>query len=164
MNDDLEQFEAELRRRRPQALSPVLVDRIRRELVPLPRRRSVLREWWWAFALPTAAAAGLVVTLAWRSPARRHPVPAPLAQSSAPTVAPAAPVQTAAEPLAPVKIENVLFSARDEGLVRLADGSPARKQRLQFVDTITWKNPGSNASIVWTLPREEIRVVRVIYY
>jgi hypothetical protein len=29
------------------------------------------------------------------------------------------------------------------------------------VDTITWKNPRTNASVRWTVPREEVRVVPV---
>jgi hypothetical protein len=67
------------------------------------------------------------------------------------------------EVLKPVAGENVLYSARDEGLVVLEDGTPARRERLQFVDTITWKNPRTNASLKWTVPREEVRIVPISF-
>ena len=63
----------------------------------------------------------------------------------------------------PIAAENVLVSARDEGLVTLADGTEARRERLHFVDTITWKNPRTHASLVWTVPREEVRVVPISF-
>ena len=47
--------------------------------------------------------------------------------------------------------------------VTLADGTPARRERIQFVDTITWRNPRTNASLTWTVPREEVRVVPVVW-
>jgi hypothetical protein len=62
-----------------------------------------------------------------------------------------------------VAAENVLISARDEGVITLADGTPARRERLQYVDTITWRNPRTRASIVWSVPREEVRVVPVSF-
>jgi hypothetical protein len=31
------------------------------------------------------------------------------------------------------------------------------------VDTYTWKNPRTNASIKWTVPRDEIRVIPATY-
>ena len=43
----------------------------------------------------------------------------------------------------------------------LDDGTAARRERFQYVDTITWKNPRTNASVRWTMPREEVRVVPV---
>ena len=61
----------------------------------------------------------------------------------------------------PVAAEKVLYAARDEGLVTLEDGTTARRERLSYVDTITWKNPRTNASLTWSVPREEVRVVPV---
>jgi hypothetical protein len=79
-----------------------------------------------------------------------------------------APVETSGAPLAeqtlkPVAAENVLVSASDEGFVTLADGTAARRERLQFVDTITWKNPRTNSSLRWSIPREEVRIVPVVF-
>lgn len=107
------------------------------------------------------AAAGVALLVSWRG--GKVKAPAPAASSPAITIAPA-PNKPATDSLAPVAIENVLYAARNEGLVHLTDGALARRQRLQFVDTITWKAPQSNVSMTWTLPREEVRVVRIIYH
>jgi hypothetical protein len=61
----------------------------------------------------------------------------------------------------PVAAENVLYAASDEGPVTLDDGTSARRERLSYIDTITWKNSRTNASVRWTVLREEIRVVPV---
>jgi hypothetical protein len=63
--------------------------------------------------------------------------------------------------LKPIAAEKVLISADDEGVVILDDGTTARRERLQYVDTITWRNPRTNASLRWTVPREEVRIVPV---
>lgn len=68
---------------------------------------------------------------------------------------------TTAALLEPVAAENVLFSAVDEGYVQLDDGTTARRQRLEFVDTVTWRNPATRASLTWSVPREEVHIVPV---
>jgi hypothetical protein len=160
MDEELHQLEAELKCLRPAAPSSELFARLGRELdpaettaraaAPLVRRSS--RAWCLAAAaLPIAAAIAVLVTFRSR---REHPV--------IPAVSPAASLAVN-EPAVfkPVAAENVLYSARDEGLITLDDGTPARRERLRYVDTITWKNPQTNASVRWTVPREEIRVVPV---
>jgi hypothetical protein len=47
--------------------------------------------------------------------------------------------------------------------VTLDDGTPARRARLKFVDSVTWRDPRSNASLTWTVPREEVRVMPVVF-
>lgn len=154
MDDDFQSLEAELKRLRPAAPSASLRTRVGESLTPPPReRRGVLLRWAWVAALPAAAAVAWVL---WhpKAPARVSPGNAPIA--SVPSDAPAA------EVLKPIAVENVLYAAHDEGLVTLADGTSARRQRLSFVDTVTWKNSRTNASLVWTVPREEIRLVPVV--
>ncbi|MBI5771612.1 MAG: hypothetical protein HZA93_27810 [Verrucomicrobia bacterium] len=158
MDEELAQLEAELKRLRPAAPSRELLARLERELAcsenagsvsaAVVRRRS--RAWWLAAAaLPIAAAITLLVTFR-----ARHELP---------VTPPVTATLTVSEPalFKPVAAENVLYSARDEGLVTLDDGTPARRERLRYVDTITWKNPQTNASVRWTVPREEVRVVPV---
>jgi hypothetical protein len=65
--------------------------------------------------------------------------------------------------LKPVAAENILYAARDEGLVLLDNGMPARRARLNYVDTIIWENPRTNASLKWSVPREEVRVVPISF-
>ena len=118
------------------------------------------RAWWLlAAALPAAAA----ITF-WIVVGNRRDVVAPAVASVASVAAESiAPVAGELAVFKPVAAENVLLAARDEGLVTLADGTTARRARLQYVDTIIWKNPRTNASVRWTVPREEIRVVPVHY-
>ena len=139
MDDELEKLEAELTALRPAAPSRELHARVARELTPASRPIV-----WWAWsAVPAAIAAALVLTF--------------IVSNRPATAGEAAPA------FRPVAAENVLYAARDEGLVTLADGTPARRVRSSYVDTITWKNPRNNASLRWSVPREEVRVVPVVF-
>ncbi|MSU23602.1 MAG: hypothetical protein EXS32_07235 [Opitutus sp.] len=148
MDDEIQSLEAELKRLRPAGPSRDLLARLGRDLAPAAR--SPAPRWWlWAGALPIAAAIAVAFTLA----ARREPAVPP-------------PPRVAAMPPAvfqPVAAENVLYAAQDDGPVTLADGTSARRERLSYVDTITWKNPRTNASVRWSVPREEVRVVPVSF-
>ena len=59
----------------------------------------------------------------------------------------------------PVKAANLLYDLQDEGLVLLEDNTPVRRMRARYVDTYTWKNPATNASLTWSVPRDEVRMV-----
>ena len=157
MDDELKQLEAELGRLRPVSPSRELVQRVGTELATVPaQRRMPWLEWMMAAALPAAAVIALILTLIPRSNDVAEQ-PKPKSGESAVEIASQ---QTS---LKPVAAEKVLVSADDEGLVTLADGTPARRERLHYVDTITWKNPRTNASLTWSLPREEVRVVPIAF-
>lgn len=144
MDDELLEFEAELKRLRPTAPSRDLIARVERELDSPPK--GVMRGWWlFAGALPAAAALAIMIAFLVSHDRTREET----AEARPPA------------PFQPVAAENLLYSARDEGLVTLADGTPARRERFSYVDTITWKNPRTNASVRWSVPREEVRVVPV---
>ncbi len=148
MDEEYLELEAELKRLRPVAPPPELAARIGVELGA--RRR---RNMWWAWtALPAAAA---LVFLLGRP---EHPTE-PSAVASSRVFAP----MIVSPTFKPVAAENVLLSARDEGLVNLPDGSTARRVRQSYIDTITWKDPRSQASLKWSVPREEERVVPVVF-
>jgi hypothetical protein len=169
MDDDFQSLEKELQQLRPAPLSPRLVAQVEVELAgrtsgaalfkcrpgATPAARApIFRHWWWAVTLPAAAAIALVWSL--RSPTA---TPSGAEGAAVATVVPA----TEEGGLKPVAAENVLVAARDEGVVTLDDGTAARRERLQFVDTITWKNPRTNASLRWSIPREEVRVVPIVF-
>ena len=159
MDDDLLHLEAELKRLRPASPSRELVARLQDELSrPAPRYWRGARLFWLA-ALPAAAALALMQTL-WRSKAPAASIASERSASSEPAAA-TVPMNESA--LRPVAAENVLVSASDEGLVTLEDGTTARRTRLRYVDTITWRNPQTNASLRWSVPREEVRVVPVVF-
>lgn len=152
MDEELKHLEAELRRMRPAAVPPALMHRIERALAaPAPRAPAVAVPWIWALVVPAAAALAV-----WLAPAgdRFPPGGGPAGQSA---------LAASAAELRPVKVENLLVAAQDEGLVTLEDGTPARRARLKFVDSVTWRDPRTNASLTWTVPREEVRVTPVVF-
>lgn len=158
MDDDLNQLEAELKRLRPAPLSPALTRRIAAELgePPAAAPAPVHRLWSW-FALPAAAAVSALLVHLAESRLAPDTVGSGVRSTDAAAIA-----AGGAARYKPVAAENVLISASDEGLVTLEDGTPARRRRLHFVDTITWRDPRTNASVTWSLPREEVRVVPVV--
>jgi hypothetical protein len=149
MDESLQDLEAELKRLRPAPVPPELVARIERELEAAAAGSRARRRTWWAWSMALPAAAALAVLLA--SAMRRD------FSASAPAA------EKAPDLLKPVAAENLLYAARDEGLVTLADGTTARRERLNYIDTITWTNPRTHASLRWTVPREEVRVVPVSF-
>jgi len=161
MDNDLHQLEAELKRLQPAAPSRELAARVERDLaLPSAQRPLAKIRWLWAAVLPVAAAIAVVFVQFSRGPESRRPLPATVPPASR-AVNDAAAVNEA--PLKPVAAENVLVAASDEGLVTLEDGTQARRERRHYVDTITWKNPRSNASLTWSVPREEVRVVPIAF-
>lgn len=148
MDNELQELEAELKRLRPIVPSRALTTSIGRELATTPRRNP----WAW-LALPLAAAVAALVF--FRSGTTVAPQPA-VATATATEPAPAATYK-------PVSAENLLYAQSDEGLVTLADGTTARRYRSSYVDTITWKNPRTQASLRWSVPRTEERVVPVSF-
>jgi hypothetical protein len=149
MDDELPSLEAELKALRPAPVPGRLRARLVQSLDAAPpvlwrRRRGI----WFLLSLPAAAALAFVIGMAMhREVSTGAPPPA------------AANRTNARELLKPVAAENVLYAATDEGIVTLADGTRARRERLNYVDTITWKNPLTHASLKWSVPREEVRVV-----
>jgi len=141
MDNELHELEAELRRLRPVAPAPELAAGIRRALAP------TLRRYWAWTALPLAAGLAGVALLRER-PTLPAPTPVPV---------------SAVATYKPVSAENLLYSQRDDGLVTLADGTTARRYRSSYVDTITWKNPHTQASLRWSVPRTEERVIPVSF-
>lgn len=154
MDDELTNLEDELRELRPRPPSPLLVSRVGRALA-VEQPRSVLPSkshgWLWAAAVPVAAALAVMAGFAMNRP----PLPRPAAARNANAETEGA--------LKPVAAQNVLYAARDEGLVTLGDGTPARRARLNYVDTFVWENPRTKASLKWSIPREEVRVVPIAF-
>ena len=150
MDNELQELEAELKRLRPVTPSRVVTDGIAHKLAAAPRRNY----WAWT-ALPLAAmVAGLVLL-------RDQPIAVAPAQALAPSLA-STPANAAAT-YKPVSAENLLYAQSDEGFVTLSDGTTARRMRSSYVDTITWKNPRTQASLKWSVPRTEERVVPVSF-
>jgi hypothetical protein len=162
MDESLLELENELKRLRPQSLPDSLLQRMERELEPVivPRRYTTatsLRSWKWAgwsFAGAAALATGFFA-IGLSRPAK--PAPAP---SAAPAVTSGPSPATVANRYEPVRASSVLYELKDDGVAYLPDQTPARQVRYRYVDTYTWKNPATKASLKWSVPREEVRVVQ----
>ncbi len=169
MDNSLEDLEKEVKALRPRRATPRWLDQVNRELAAelpasvRPRFTSAtnLRSWKWlgwrTAGLAAALALVTVVGLVSFRPSR--PVAAPVALS-----ANNVPVQPVAITVyQPVAATNVLYDLKDEGEVKIDGVVPSRQVRARYVDTYTWKNPRNNASIKWTVPRDEVRVVPARY-
>jgi hypothetical protein len=153
MDDDFQQLEQELKRLRPVKPTPDLIARLQHDFRS-PERAARSRAWAW-LALPAFGAVAAAVVALLRPDSTPTGSPGAAATVSPPSVSIA--------PFKPVESEKLLVDARDEGYVTLADGTPAHRVRQSYVDTITWKNPQTNASLKWSVPREEVRVVPVSF-
>ncbi len=169
MDEPLHELEAELKALRPRDPSLRLAAHIERELAqeaPLasvrPRYTTAtnLGSWQWLGWPAVAAALAVLAAVGFEMLTRRAETPA--IRPEAPVVATSDPVAPAAAGLyRPVSAASVLYDLKDEGAVTLEDDQPARQARYRFVDTYTWKNPANNASVKWSVPRDEVRVVPV---
>ncbi len=172
MDESLQELENELKRLTPRAPSASLLNSLERELgqsaatpAPAPARRYTTahswRTWKWAaWSLTGAAAALLLVFLL----SGRQPSVAP----EAPAVANIAPTATAPEAAVsnryePVQASSVLYDLHESEPALLPDRTEGREVRYRYVDTYTWKNPTTNASVRWSVPRDEVRLVRASF-
>lgn len=145
MDNPLKELEDELVALHPVRPSQRLERRIAAELAP---RRRV--HWLW-MALPAAAA--FAIMFAWQMQ-RQHLSPAEWVTNENSIVETTQP----ASAFKPVATQNLLYAARDDGLVTLEDGRVVHRTSHSYVDTVVWRDPQSNASVTWTVPREEVRL------
>jgi hypothetical protein len=138
MNDnELHALEFQLRRLRPRASSEFFEARLEAALeTRRPRAGFPL--------LRAMAAAGFAAGVAW--------------------LAALSPEMSAVDRVAlrPLAAEEVLQSARDEGLVTLDDGTTAQRLRLRYLETLSWSGDGRTLTLM--AQREELRLVPVTAY
>lgn len=152
MDEELIALEEELKRLRPVIPPTRLMAALDNELGR--KSRSSLRWISW-LGLPVAAAIAAWVIYA---PANQT---ASITNTEGVVAAAADPAKSPT--FKPVAAQNVLVSESDDGLITLADGTHVRRTRQAYLDRITWENPATHASLTWTLPREEVKVVPVSF-
>lgn len=163
MDDPFQDFEAELRKLHPRRPSAGLLARLERELTgpeaaARPPRRGRFppagapRWFVWPAAAALLAFGGIVTVHRWTVGASR------LAPPGSEVSAPAEPAVAAFKPVGATKF---LYASLDEGPALLSDGLPARRVCNRYVDTYTWRNPRTRASVQWIVPRAEVRLVPV---
>ena len=182
MDESLLELENELKRLRPRPPSIGLLRRVAAELAapeiqPLPARASSLvvrTGWMWSDWRKVAAAAAAValatVWMSWPRPVKSDAnLDRPQTLATVETVAPASDFAStdrkevefspAVDRYQPVGAATVLYDMKEDSVVTTSSSTPARRLRYRYVDTYTWKNPATNASLKWSLPRDEVRVI-----
>lgn len=166
MDNSLQELENELKALQPRRADPRWLNQINRELAaelpasarPVYTTATNLRSWKW-LGWRTAAVVAAVALMATAGVLSFRRTSSPAANVVA-TVEPGLPASEAPT-YQPVAAANVLYDLKDEGTV--SGDAAARQVRARYVDTYTWKNPRTNASIKWTVPRDEIRVIPASY-
>ena len=158
MDDSFEELEVELKSlplRRP---SSDLIRRVGHDLTEARRPYQTatnLNSFKW-LGWRTLALASVVALVAGLSLFRTGHPSLPAADKAA--IVPV-PVTNRPAQLQPVAASNVLYDLKDEGPVTVEGAAPSRRVRYRYVDTYTWKSPHRNASLKWSVPRDEIRIV-----
>lgn len=166
MDETLQELENELQRLTPRRPSAGLIQALERELGPAaagePAARystaTSLRSWKWATWSLAGVAAAVALALILQS--NRPPVKSPASVTAA--TQPVAPMtaETPVNRYQPVRASSVLYDLKEDGTAYLPDQTEGRQVRYRYVDTYTWKNPATNASLRWSVPRDEVRLVR----
>ncbi len=172
MDESLQELENELKRLTPRVPSPSLLAALERELgpaeaaaTPAPARRyttaTSLRSWKWASWSLAGAAAALLIAFLISS---HQPAPGPETPVAG-SVSPATPATevAAVNRYEPVQASSVLYDLHESEPTLLPDRTEGREVRYRYVDTYTWKNPATNASVRWSVPRDEVRIVRASF-
>jgi hypothetical protein len=170
MDETLQELENELKRLTPRRPSPALVQALERDLgapVTPPavdaslRNNTIARRPSWKWASWSLAAAAVVAFAAMFQVARRTvPASEPPMEVAVKPSAKSTPPTAPANRYEPIQATSVLYDMKEDGTAVLADQSEARQVRYRYVDTYTWKNPATNASLRWSVPRDEVRVIR----
>lgn len=165
MDETLQELENELKRLTPRRPSAGLMQTLERELGPSATGEATaryssatsLRSWKWA----TWSLAGMaaVIALVLMLQYHRQPVNPPAAVAATQPVS-AKSKDTPVNRYQPVQASSVLYDMKEDGPTYLPDRTEGRQVRYRYVDTYTWKNPATNASLRWSVPRDEVRLVR----
>lgn len=166
MDESLQDLENELSRLSPRGLSPELLARLERELgpatapvappAPAPRRAADVTSWsswkWAGWSLAAAAAAVAVFFVVRSKPVAPAAAESPVLATTEST--------SSVDRYEPVRATSVLYDMKEDGPASLSDQTEGRQVRYRYVDTYTWRNPATKASLRWSVPRDEVRVIR----
>jgi hypothetical protein len=168
MDESFHPLEAELKAQPLPRASSQLLRRLEADLstnaadAPMPRRYATatnLNSWKWTGwrVAGLAAAFALIATVAVRQSTRPPTALALAAPSASVAITPV--VDSRLDHYQPVAATNVLYDLTDEGPVATQGDNLTRRVRARYLDTYTWKNPTTKASLRWSVPRDEIRLV-----
>lgn len=164
MDETLQELENELQRLTPRRPSAGLMQAFERELGPTaavePAVRYSSATTWrsWKWATWSLAGVATAIALAMILQSHRQPVQTPAVAATQPVASMTA--ETPVNRYQPVRASSVLYDLKEDGTAYLPDRTEGRQVRYRYVDTYTWKNPATNASLRWSVPRDEVRLVR----
>ena len=162
MDETLLELENELKRLTPRQPSPALMQTLEAELgrvdVIEPSPASSLRSGKWLAWSLVGMAAAIALVLGLQS--TRHPVKTPGSAATTTQQVVTKPASPPANRYQPVRASSVLYDMKEGDPAQLPDQTEGRQVRYRYVDTYTWKNPATNASLRWSVPRDEVRLVR----
>ena len=151
MNDNMEQFEKDLRAIRPRGLSAAARDQLLQRLSgPSPTSQWAMPyAGWWAAWLSAAA---LVLVAVWLGVKYREQPAVPVA----PVVAKEIPEQAkpAGQPgLRLVAADTAVVEQKDRGIVMPEQGRPLRMMEYKFMDRVEWEHQTDRRHIQVNRPR-----------
>ena len=144
MDEELKKLEAELAALSLAETSSRLRENIAEQLAQSDRAEKPANLVWLRWALPLAAA--LVIAIVWP---RNFQPQAEIGTNDSQMIS----------NFKPVASQEILYAAHDDGIVQMADGRLARQMRRSYLDKVVWRNPQTNASLTWSVPRDEVRVI-----
>lgn len=155
MNDNMEQFEKELRETHPRGLSAAAKDQLLQRLSgPSPTSHWAMPgTGWWAVWLSAAA---LVLVAVWLGVKYREQPAVPVA----PVVARETP-KPAQKPIAQpglrlVAADTAVVEQKDRGIVMPEQGRPMRVMEYRFMDQVEWEHPVEHNRIRVVRPRNGV--------
>ena len=171
MDDTLQELENELKALAPRRPAKELLARMEQDLGTAGSADTSARQLapvitWSRFGWPLAAAAAVVLLVTF-GVLRRQPSAPDQVQPAweAPRLI-SSPVasQSRANTYHPVAATNVLYDMQVEPSTPATDDSSGRRVRYRYLDTYTWQNSATHASLKWSVPRDEVRVIPASFH
>ena len=176
MNDDLSDFEAELRGLTPRASSEQLEQRIARQLARQAAPQAPA-PWWqrigfnrplaavgWGVLSPAVSIGVLLVAAhVLGFPRRLSQPPGFSSAANSDNATGVGPAVRSVRNVAPVpaRAANVLYKVSDDGLVLDSEHEAVHRVRRQSADLVQWRNPTTGARWEVSYPREDVWLVPV---
>jgi len=143
-------LESELRQIRPARMDESLLERISHTAAnsSSSKQKSTLRSNRWLWLIPFTATAVIVLAMVLSSPQDTQPVSPPDKIATKPTKE--EPIE-----LFPIRKNNKVVEAVNEGIIHIDGKRPYRSVRMQVIDSYEWGQPNGATRVQYQVPREE---------
>tara|TARA_B100000676_G_scaffold312612_1_gene387720 strand:- start:2206 stop:2694 length:489 start_codon:yes stop_codon:yes gene_type:complete len=143
-------LESELRQTRPAEIDQSLLERIGHSVSTgkTNQQESILRSNRWLWLIPCTATAVIVLALVLASPQETEKIITPEKVAAKPTEE--QPIE-----LFPIRKNNKVVEAVNEGIIQINGKQPYRSVRMQVIDSYEWSQPNGATRVQYQIPREE---------